>query len=110
LGWTTQLLPCIICPSRHSHTVPFGTARHNSGQPLLLFEQAFEPVSIYNKDSKDVQIQMSVNLPTEGNLDNTLGSAVNHVSFDQNHNIHEQKDYHKLYVTQTIVLYRTAKE
>jgi len=53
---------------------------------------------------------MSVNLPTEGNLDNTLESAVNHVSFDQNHNIHEQKDYHKLYVMQTTVLYRTAKE
>jgi hypothetical protein len=74
--------------------VPFGTATHNSGQPLLLLEQAFEPVSIYSKDSKDVTnayIIMCVNLHTKGNPDNTLEIPVHCISFDQNHIIHEQE-------------------
>ena len=35
---------------------------------------------------------MSVYLHTEADLDNTLRIPVNDVSFDQNHNIHEQED------------------
>jgi len=31
-------------------------------------------------------------LHTAGNLDNTLASPVNHVTFDHNRIIHEQKD------------------
>jgi len=39
---------------------------------------------------------MSVNIHTEGNLDSTLRSPVNHVSFDQNFIIHEQEEWNKI--------------
>jgi len=41
------------------------------------------------KRCTNAYILMSVNLHTEGNLDNTLESPVNQVSFDQNHIIYE---------------------
>ena len=95
-GWNlpTHLLPCIICPSRHTHSAIWNSQTQFWAAIVFNWTNIWTCFNIQQrlKRCTNAYILMSVNLRTEGDLDNTLRSPVNHVSFDQNHIIHEQED------------------